>query len=450
MTVSCRRRTALLAGALLPLTATGCFARPARTLRVAYPFWGEGDIVARQMTRAAAGFESRHPGWTVQLVPIPDKGGSFATKIELMQRSEESAPDVVYQDTVMTNADAQAGYLLPIDDYLRRWPQWKQFDETARTATRAVDGRLYGVLTGTDVRAVFYDKRVFAKAGLPVDWRPRTWQDLLDAARTIRRSDQDVIPLNVYATRALGETTTMQGLLMLLHGTDDDLYREAAGAWSGDSAGLRDSLAFVDTVFREKLGPSPQEAFNPSFGTLVGSELLPAGKLGIAVGEGSWSPKNWIESGAAPWPQWHRHLGFAAMPTRDGSDPGAVTLSGGWMLSVGTRSRQPELAFDFIAHAVDRANALEFAVQNAQIAVRRDVATDPRYLNAMPTNRFFTDLLEWTRFRPAQADYPVVSGWSRIAMESVMSGSATPGEAARAYAEGLRGDLGAEDVTDHD
>ncbi|WP_369199403.1 extracellular solute-binding protein [Streptomyces sp. PU-14G] len=275
----------------LALTGCGIASGAGRALRVAYPFWGEDDIVHRQMKDAARAYEKRGRGREVELIPIPDQQGNFATKIELMQRSAPSAPDVVFQDTVMTNADVQAGYLRPLDEQVRAWPDWKQFDKTARSATRADDGHIYGVLTGTDVRAVLYDKRVFAAAGLPAAWTPRTWDDLLDAARTIHRRVPKVTPINVYATKALGEATTTQGLLMLLYGTRDGFYDAKADRWAGDTPGLRDSLRFVDTVFRERLGPTQQMSFSPTAKDKLVSELLPAGQVGIAVGEGSWTPK---------------------------------------------------------------------------------------------------------------------------------------------------------------
>lgn len=436
------------AGALGTLALTGCGAASGadRALRVAYPFWGADDIVHRQMKDTAAAYEKAVPGRRVELVPIPDQQGNFATKIELMQRSAPSAPDVVFQDTVMTNADVEAGYLQPLDRHLRNWPEWDQFDATARSATRADDGHIYGVLTGTDVRAVFYDKRVFAKAGLPARWNPRDWADLLHAARLIARRVPGVVPLNIYATKALGEATTTQGLLMLLYGTRDGFYDAADGMWTGDTPGLRDSLAFVDTVFREKLGPTPQMSFNPTVRDKIVTEMLPAGQVGIALGEGSWTPKTWIKGGSAPWPGWTDHIGVVPMPTQHG--PGKVSLSGGWMLSIGGHSTAPEEAFRFITLATGRRRARQYAIENAQIPVRRDVLDDRAYLDSLPTNSLFADLLKVTKFRPTQASYLMVSSRAQIAMEDVMTAHATPAEAARAYGSGLRDDLGSGQVRD--
>ncbi|WP_369199402.1 hypothetical protein [Streptomyces sp. PU-14G] len=139
-------------------------------------------------------------------------------------------------------------------------------------------------------------------------------------------------------------------------------------------------------------------------------------------------------------------MGVAPMPTQHG--PGRVSLSGGWMLSVGAHSDTPEAAFDFITLLAGRERALQYAVENAQIPVREDVLADPAYTEALPTNKAFADLLTVTEFRPTQAEYLMVSSRAQVAMEDVMTADATPAEAARTYASGLRDDLGEGRVRD--
>jgi multiple sugar transport system substrate-binding protein len=436
--------TAALCASLAAACGTG--GSGDHVIKVAYPFWGTDDVLNRQMHQDKADYERLHPGRTVELLPIPDNQGNFATKIELMQRSPSSAPDVVWQDSLMTNADVAAGYLRPLDDLLAGWEDWKQFDTTARTATTANDGHVYGVLTGTEVRAIFYDKHIFDVAGLPAQWQPRTWADIFDAARTIKARVPDVTPVNLYSSKSQGESTTTQGLLMLLYGTGDPLYHEQNDTWSGNTQGLRDSLEFVATLREEGLGMPVEQALDTRLTSRIASEYLPAGEVGIAMGEGSWAPKEWIPGGGSPWPEWTSTIGIAAMPTQYGQPPGRVTVSGGWMYAISSHSDNPRESFDFITLATSRENALEFAIGNAQIPVREDVKRDPEYLEALPTNRFFTDLLRYTRFRPALSEYLRVSNQMQVAMENVMTGSASAQEAAADYAEAIAADIGAEKV----
>ncbi len=96
---------------------------------------------------------------------------------------------------------------------------------------------------------------------------------------------------------------------------------------------------------------------------------------------------------------------------------------------------------------MSKENALEYNIANSQIAVRSDVASDPAYLEANPFIGFFTDLVRYTHFRPATADYPQISAEIQAATEAVMTGQMSPEEAAAAYDEAVVGIVGEENVT---
>ena len=95
---------------------------------------------------------------------------------------------------------------------------------------------------GTDTRGIYFNKTIFEQAGLPTDWQPESWDDILDAARTVKEKVPDVIPLNIYSGKAAGEATTMQGFEMLLYGTEDTLYDTDSSKWVLGSQGFIDSL----------------------------------------------------------------------------------------------------------------------------------------------------------------------------------------------------------------
>ncbi|MFD6751607.1 extracellular solute-binding protein, partial [Streptomyces anthocyanicus] len=250
-----------------------------------------------------------------------------------------------------------------------------------------------------------------------------------------------VTPLNVYTGKPAGEAATMQGFEMLLYGTGDGtadpLYDTASKKWVAGSQAFKDALTFVETVYKEKLGPDVTDALDPNFATSVRGDLLPGGKLGIDL-DGSWLPQDWLKGSGHEWPAWSRKLGLAHMPTQHGQAPGKVSMSGGWTWSIPSKAGNPALAFEFIKTMQTKANAQKWYIANSGIAVRKDVAADPAYTQAQPGIKFFTDLVASTHYRPAYPAYPKVSTAIQEAMESVTTGDSSVDKAASTYDEELK------------
>ncbi|MGY5102251.1 extracellular solute-binding protein [Streptomyces sp. 900105245] len=429
--------TAALAATALTACSPGSGSSP-DTVKVSYKQSTDNSV--KVMDTYLAGiktqFESKYPGKKVEFVPIKAPDSEYYTKLQQMLRSPRTAPDLVYEDTFLINSDITSGYLKPLDPYLDKWPDWKRFIGTAKAAARGEDGKTYGVPDGTDTRGLWFDKRVFAKAGLPADWQPKTWDEVLAAARTIKRKVPGVTPINVYTGKPAGEAATMQGFEMLLYGTGDGrtdpLYDAGSKKWITGGRGFRDALRFVETVYKEKLGPDVSDALDPNFATAVRGELLPEGRLGIDL-DGSWLPQDWLPGSGHEWPDWSKRLGLAAMPTQDGQAPGRVSMSGGWTWAIPAKAGNPDLAFDFIRTMQTKDNARKWYIANSGIAVREDVADDPAYATAQPGIAFFTELVASTHYRPAFPAYPKVSTAVQEAMEGVTTGDRSVEQAAGDY-----------------
>jgi multiple sugar transport system substrate-binding protein len=441
---------AMAAGfAAVAVTTAGCGSSgsgDANTIKIAYQKFGnyiQGDALFKKVKTQ---FEAANPGKKVVLSPIQGNDADYKTKLALMQRSPATAPDVLYEDTFTLNSDVQAGYLAPLDSYLGKWADWNQFLPASKGSAKGVDGKTYGVPMGTDTRALWYNKQIFAKAGLPTDWQPKTWNDLLTAARTIKAKVPGVVPMNVYVGKAGGEQSSMQGHEMLLYGTQSTLYDANTKKWVAPSKGFTDALTFIKTLYGEGLAPSPQQALSPSIGTQVAGQMLPKGQLAIDL-DGSWQPQTWQSTGAAPWPQWSQVMGTAAMPTQNGQAPGKISMSGGWTLAISSKSTKKDLAFSFLSMALNKENSLSYDITATQIPVRTDVAADPSYGKGDPTAKFFASLVPITQYRPALPPYPQISNEIQVAQEAVVSGQATPDAATQQYATALKGIVGADTVS---
>ena len=417
-----------------------------KTITVAYEEYGDFTQMNTEMQTVKKEYEAAHPGYTVTLEPIQADENDYYTKLTLMNRSASTAPDVMYEDTFLINSDIQAGYLAPLDSYLAKWSDWSEFTTTAKNAAVGSDGKTYGVPMGTDTRALYYNKTLFKQAGLPVPWTPKTWADVLSAAQTIKAKLPGVTPINVYSGKGAGEGATMQGLEMLLYGTGNELYNASTKQWTPSTPGMLSSLNFIKQIYTTGLAPDVQDALNPNFGTTVATSLIPGDKLAIDL-DGSWIPGTWASTGAKPWPQWSTVMGEAPMPTENGQAPGSTSMSGGWTLAVGSHAPDKQAAFDFVSLAENEPNSLNYDIIASQIAVRKDVAADPKYLATNPTTGFFTNLVKVTNYRPAFPVYPQISDQIQVAMESVMTGQSSPSSAMSALQQQVSGIAGSTNVT---
>jgi len=238
----------------------------------------------------------------------------------------------------------------------------------------------------------------------------------------------------------------MQGFQMLLSGTEDTLYNSDEKKWVVGSDGFIDSLGFVADIYQGDLGPTPQQALDKNVNTTVNAEWIPQGTLAMSL-DGSWVSGTWLETGTTPWPEWNDVMGVAAMPTQDGEGAGRTSMSGGWTLAMGAKTKNADAAWDFISMALNEENSLSYDIAASQIAVRTDVGTTPEYVDSNPTFAFFSELVTDTHFRPATTDYAKISNEITVAMESVMTGQQTPEEAAEVYDTAVAGIVGEDNTT---
>ena len=80
-------------------------------------------------------FEKTHPGVHVSLQKIVSGESAYYTKLDLMQSSASTAPDVVMEDTFLISSDASAGYLKNLTPLVKKWNGWKQYFPALKSIT---------------------------------------------------------------------------------------------------------------------------------------------------------------------------------------------------------------------------------------------------------------------------------------------------------------------------
>lgn len=381
----------------------------------------------------------------VEFAPSGVDDEQYKTKLALDLKAQ-AGPDIMSIDGIWVGEFAQARYIRPLRDVAGAgaadWEGWRQISERVRSLAR-FDGELYGIPAGTDARVLFYHKPLFRKAGLPAEWKPRSWQDILDAARKLKRLD-GVTPLQINAGTPMGEATTMQGVLPLLAGAGG---RVSEGErWYGDTPQLRAVLDFYREVYGGGLGdPRLQQEAK---GRDKSFQEFADGRLGIiAEGDYFWRDVIAPKTGTSPMKQRDNDVGYVLFPSRaPGEGIGGrdhVSLSGGAAHVLNPNTRHPQQAFELLT-ALHSAPALRARLGDSAMITERDDVNDA-VLDKDPMLRFAADeALPVTIFRPGLAAYPEISIALQEATAQVVAGKA-PEQAAAIYRKQLEEVLGGND-----
>jgi multiple sugar transport system substrate-binding protein len=347
--------------------------------------------------------------------------GDFFTKMQLQLADGSTAPDVILYDTFQLQADVAAGYFLPLDKYLATYDAWNNggYYEATKAGTTAANGSVYGVPSDTDTRGLWYNKAVFEKAGLGTDWQPQTWQDILDACKKIKETQPDVVPMWFSSSAAEAEGTTMNSFLMWLYGTGERLVDPTTGVWTGASQGIKDSLQFIQDVYKNGFGGSMSEVISSNaWATFI--NYFKTDKLGIYM-SGNWIPSNFLKGAQYEWDGYQDKIGFAKMPLQKGN--GYITLSGGWCLSIAALSKHPDEAWDFITQLMDpKQHYVDFIKARGDLATRTELNSMDAYTST-PFIKLATDYLSFTAYRPANENYSTVSSYIYKMVEEVVTGT---------------------------
>ncbi|MFL6143459.1 MAG: extracellular solute-binding protein [Labedaea sp.] len=375
---------------------------------------------------------------TVKFDGIGSDDKDYKTKIAL-DFNTGGGGDVVEIDGIWLGEFAQAGQVKPLEDLVGKekadsWDGWGQIPDAVEALGR-FETKRYGVPVGTDGRVLYFNKKLFAQAGLPADWQPKSWDEIISTGQKLKALP-GVIPIQLNGGTVMTEATAMQGVLPLLVGTGREVYQD--GKWLGGDQHLKDVLGMYQRIYGAGLGDPllQQEAKgrDKSFAEFADN------KIGILL-ESDYFWRSVVEptKGVAKMADRNSAVGWAMVPARSsGAGVGGqdyVSMSGGSVRVVNPNSKFPQQAWELLQfmNSFDATKAR--LAGTAQITQRNDVnkevlASDPML------NFVATKVLPITRFRPGLADYPKVSAALQQATADVLSGK-SPDDAAAGYQQAL-------------
>lgn len=389
---------AALAAATLGVTAlaacsgssgSGSSSSSGKTLTVLYSnnYVFNSDALASQWWgNIAKQWKKLYPHVKLNLLGTGGTDVDLMNKAAVMFRSASTTPDVIQLPTTYVGEFAGSGYLLPLNHYLTGSSApafWTGMPKGVQQIS-TINGQVYAVNAGNNDSAILYNKPLLEKAGIKMPWQPKTWQDILTAARAVKKADSGVWPLWMAAGVAAGPTNVLQGIGNMIDGsTNPVMFDTKTNKWVVNSPGLRATLQFYKTVSQEGLNAPTSQLFRTDS---VGQPplLMQQRKLAISIGS-NWYPTVWVQSNSsAPWPQAKTEVGVAPVPTENGQAPGAASTIGGWAYAISKASTNDTMAWNFIKLAQDPTNQLDTALWSGFVPPDLAVGEQAPFVNYAP------------------------------------------------------------------
>ncbi|MCR8636587.1 ABC transporter substrate-binding protein [Paenibacillus radicis (ex Xue et al. 2023)] len=149
------------------------------TLKVAY--FHENTF----MTRYGKAYTIRYPNIEIKVIPVGDNGWNDRTnKAMVLEMMEKEKPDVLYLPTFLYGELAKEGRLYPLDAVMKQdnYDLQNQNPGVTDMLRKLGDGKLYGLTPEYDMNAIYYNKDLFDKYGVPYPVNGMSWESLLQLA----------------------------------------------------------------------------------------------------------------------------------------------------------------------------------------------------------------------------------------------------------------------------
>ena len=286
-----------------------------------------------------------------------------------------SGPDIVAINFAEVPKFAASGYVADVTDHLTAANDLDpaNWAEGLRDVL-LVDGRYYAVPMNYATVMMYYNKDLFAAAGLDPNTPPKTWDEWIAAIRATTKTEGEA----QYGL-TLPDHQTIPNWPILLWGNGADIVSNGAAGLT-DPKALEALKMWSDLVVNEKISPVG----------LTGAEadkLFETGKAAMGI-TGPWMTNGFTAAG----------LNYDVAPIPAGP-AGDVTLGDSVVLMINKDTDDMEGAIKFLAHWNSKASQLRFANDTGFPPSRTDLAGSPEITN--PWAAKFSAVVPISRFNLA-------------------------------------------------
>lgn len=390
-------------------------AAPARAQEVTLNIWAV-DKPGQPAFHLAEDLQKQMPG--VKIVYREIQFGDLMSEV-MRAFSVGKAPDIFAVDNPDQAILSSRGALLQLDDLIKGSTEIKRENYfPGPLASATWDGKLYGIPKATNTIALYYNKDMFKAKGLDPNNPPKTWDELLAAARKLNDPANNVYGI-AFSAKA-NEEGTFQFLPMAqMAGAD---YK------SLNSEGGVKALTFWKTLLDEKLA-SPDTIGRSQW---VSTATFNAGNAAMAI-SGPWEINRMLKDAKFDW-------GVALLPTPT-ADAKRASAMGDYNWVIFKTTKHPKEAFKALEFFASQDK--DMYARFGQLPARKDVAIaatgDAKKDAAL---KVFLEQMQYSQPRGPHPEWAKISKAIQDAIQQALTGTATPKEALDKAAATIKGITG--------
>jgi multiple sugar transport system substrate-binding protein len=304
-----------------------------------------------------AQFEKKQPNIHVQVETVP----WHQIDQQLIQASAAGkGPDVSIVSGQVIAQHIRAKTLIPLDDFVARWPVKERNDFLIPLKQTTFDGKIMGLFFQHRVAVLYYREDYLKAKGLAV---PKSWAELVDAGRKL--ADGNVVGFAWGLDPRARATALTEPLVSMFWAAGEEILDANGKATFNSPAGVKVYQFINDLVQKKAMDQSVasytyEDVFQAVKSGTVAMNFLGSHRVVAAREAGSLGEK----------------LKTAPLPGAIAGKPAPAHVFG-WTLAIGKDSTHREAAWKFIDHMLTYESRLIDAKLSGELPSRKSVYEDP-------------------------------------------------------------------------
>ena len=328
--------------------------------------------------RLLADFQSKNPHITVNQLGV--NFFDYWTKLSTAMAAG-SGPDLALNDTSTVPSRAKTGAILSTDEFIAR--DGVQLDDYFPVLVDRMkyEGKMYGMPNDTDVRVLFYNKKMFADAGLDPNAPPANWDELEQYADKLTKWYDNKMLDVIGFSPALGNLH-----FWTLAWTNGGDFWDDEGKPTFNSAENLEALQWEKKI-QDKYGVKAMSAFNSQASALGFSPFI-AGKAAMIV-----DVNNLYSEIKTRAPE----LDFGVAPIPYKNNPASWSAGFSLELVDNKDDKRAAAAWELMKYLTSAEVQVQIHEASGSLVSNRTAAMDPKFMED-PNWKMIVDQMEHSRF----------------------------------------------------